>query len=205
MLDCRAASGLSHAKSGASRRTLPFWTWPLFVRREYPTLCGRGSGAKGGQSHAARDARRFATVPGLTRRPSVNYNVGSHTPTAATSAELSDDLPRSHCRPTAGSARFVGPVGRPARRRAAPFRPPAVPLVTIDPYTSCWSMADRLYDEWPKHWTGQTHAMCGLIRVDGKPLRFMGDAPEVPEAIEQQSVVVRATRSIYNFAAPAST
>ena len=79
------------------------------------------------------------------------------------------------------------------------FRPPAVPLVTIDPYTSCWSMSDRLYDEWPKHWTGRTHAMCGLIRVDGTPLRFMGSCGEVPAVIEQQSVVVRATRSIYNF------
>ena len=60
-------------------------------------------------------------------------------------------------------------------------------------------MADRLYDEWPKHWTGRTQGMCGLIRVDGKPLRFMGKAPEVEGVIDQQSVVVRATRSIYNF------
>jgi hypothetical protein len=82
---------------------------------------------------------------------------------------------------------------------AAGFRPPAVPLVTIDPYTNCWSMSDRLYDDWPKHWTGQNHAMCGLIRVDGKPLRFMGKAPEVSAAIEQKSLSVRATRSIYEF------
>ena len=82
---------------------------------------------------------------------------------------------------------------------AAGFRPPAVPLVTIDPYTSCWSMADRLYDDWPKHWTGHNHGMCGLIRVDGQPLRFMGKCPEVEKVIEQQSVVVRATRSIYHF------
>ena len=82
---------------------------------------------------------------------------------------------------------------------AATLRPPAVPLVTINPYTSCWSMTDDLYDEWPKHWTGKTHAMCGLIRVDGKPLRFMGACGEVPLEIEQQSVVVRATQSIYHF------
>ena len=60
-------------------------------------------------------------------------------------------------------------------------------------------MTDDLYDEWPKHWTGRNYAKCGLIRVDGKPLRFMGACGEVPVEIEQQSVTVRATRSIYNF------
>ena len=56
------------------------------------------------------------------------------------------------------------------------LRPPAVPLVTHDPYLSCWSTSDQLYGEWPKHWTGATHAMCGLIRIDGKTLRFLGGA-----------------------------
>ena len=62
------------------------------------------------------------------------------------------------------------------------FRPPAVPLVTIDPYTSCWSMSDKLSGDWPRHWTGRVHAMCGFIRVDGKPLRFMGSAPASPRS-----------------------
>ena len=82
---------------------------------------------------------------------------------------------------------------------AAGFRPPAVPLVTINPYTSCWSMADRLTDEWPKHWTGKTHAMCGIIRVDGKPLRFMGVPTRPPMRSSSNRSPSGATRTIYRF------
>jgi len=81
------------------------------------------------------------------------------------------------------------------------FRPPAVPLVTIDPYTSCWSMGDELAASWPQHWTGRAHAMCGFVRVDGKPYRFMGSAPEVKEAAEQISLDVQATQTVYEFEA----
>jgi len=81
----------------------------------------------------------------------------------------------------------------------AEIRPPAVPLITHDPYMSCWSMNDRLYDDWPKHWTGRVHAMCGLIRVDGVPMRFMGAAPAQSNAVVQKSLVVSATQTVYTF------
>ncbi|MCH8219190.1 MAG: DUF4965 domain-containing protein [Planctomycetes bacterium] len=55
-----------------------------------------------------------------------------------------------------------------------PFRPPAVPLVTMDPYISCWSFADNLFDQSTRHWTGRDHPMTGLLRVDRKVYRFMG-------------------------------
>lgn len=86
---------------------------------------------------------------------------------------------------------------------AAEFRPPAAPLVTIDPYTSCWSMHDRLAGDWPRHWTGKVHALCGLVRVDGKPYRFLGSAPQVTEEATQTDLEVTATQTRYRFAAGA--
>jgi hypothetical protein len=80
---------------------------------------------------------------------------------------------------------------------AQKFRPPAVPLVTMDPYFSCWSFADHLYDENTKHWTGVKHDMRGIIRVDGKSLSFMG-ADTLPN-VKQTSLIVNPTQTIYNF------
>jgi len=54
------------------------------------------------------------------------------------------------------------------------LRAPAYPLVTIDPYTSCWSFGSTLYEQSTQHWTGGSQPLIGSIRVDGKNYCFLG-------------------------------
>lgn len=54
------------------------------------------------------------------------------------------------------------------------LRAPAWPLVTIDPYTSAWSISDNLYESTVKHWTGKEFPLIGALKVDGQVYRFLG-------------------------------
>ncbi len=78
-------------------------------------------------------------------------------------------------------------------------RPPAIPLVTIDPHTSVWCFADRLTDDWPRHWTGTQMTLYGVVRVDGEAFRFLGGPEFLSQAAEQIALEVHATRSIACF------
>jgi hypothetical protein len=80
------------------------------------------------------------------------------------------------------------------------FRPPAVPLVTSDPYLSIWSESDTLNGDVTRHWTHAPHALVSLIRVDGKAFRLMGNEPDSVPPMSQISLSVTATRTTYTFA-----
>ncbi|NTV10342.1 MAG: DUF4131 domain-containing protein, partial [Zoogloea sp.] len=84
--------------------------------------------------------------------------------------------------------------------QAAEFRPPAVPLVTHDPYFSIWSAADRLTDAPTTHWTGKPHRLNSLLRVDGQSFRLLGDEPANCPALPQIGLEVLPTRTICRFA-----
>src|SRR5262249_40406044 len=83
----------------------------------------------------------------------------------------------------------------------APFRAPAYPLVTHDPYFSIWSTTDQVAADWSQHWTGKVQALTSMVRIDGAPYRLLGALQQtsVP-ALPQQSVRVTPTRTIYAFA-----
>ena len=52
---------------------------------------------------------------------------------------------------------------------------PAYPLVVHDPYFSIWSFSDKLNESSTKHWTGKDHSLIGVLSVDGKLYKFLGE------------------------------
>ncbi len=77
-------------------------------------------------------------------------------------------------------------------------RTPATPLVVHDPYFSIWSFSDKLAGSSTHHWTGTDQQLIGIIRIDGKSYRFMGDESGLP-ALPQVSRAIWPTHVIYSF------
>src|SRR5436853_6010628 len=85
----------------------------------------------------------------------------------------------------------------PRRSQGNTLVPPATPLVACDPYFSIWSAADQLTGADTTHWTGKKHRLSSLVRIDGKTFRVMGATPDEVPALEQKSLTVWPTRTVY--------
>lgn len=78
------------------------------------------------------------------------------------------------------------------------LRAPAYPLITVDPYFSVWSMADTLYGNDTKHWTGKPNTILGTVQIDGIPYTFMGNVPN-QNCMEQIKCEMSALSTSYVF------
>ena len=83
---------------------------------------------------------------------------------------------------------------------AQAFRPPAVPLVSVDPFFSVWSAADRLTDTETTHWSGAKQPITVLLEADGRTWRLCGATPADVPALPQLSTEVRPTQTVCTFA-----
>lgn len=87
------------------------------------------------------------------------------------------------------------------------LRPPAVPLVTVDPFFSIWSMSDNLNKDCTRHWTGRTFPMMAGVVIDGVYYALMGtDNPDnlykqqnYEYAFNQENVEVTPLFTHYTF------
>ncbi len=79
------------------------------------------------------------------------------------------------------------------------FRPPAVPLVSVEPHFSVWSAADRLTDRETTHWAGAAQPLSIILTADGVKYRLCGRKPMDVSPLPQTSLKVRANETVYTF------
>lgn len=82
---------------------------------------------------------------------------------------------------------------------AQTLRPPSVPLVTVDPFFSVWSPANKLTDAPTEHWSGARQPINAVLRVDGKAYRLLGTEPADAPALPQTGVTVWPLRTVATF------
>jgi hypothetical protein len=82
------------------------------------------------------------------------------------------------------------------------LRAPATPLIVHDPYFSIWSMSDRLTGGPTRHWTGAQQQINGIVRVDGRNYRYLGDADGAIPALQDTQRKITPTRTIVTLDSP---
>ena len=85
------------------------------------------------------------------------------------------------------------------------FRPPAVPLVSVEPFFSLWSAADRLYDVDTSFWAGGRQQLAIVLDADGASYRLCGRddtnglSTFALPVLPQRALEVGATTTRYRF------
>ena len=77
------------------------------------------------------------------------------------------------------------------------LRPPAIPIITIDPYFTVWSPSNVLTDTDLIHWSAKPNRIKGHVTIDGEKYRFMGTG-EAP-AMRQTAFEMTAAVTSYTF------
>ena len=72
--------------------------------------------------------------------------------------------------------------------RGNALRLPSVPLISVDPYFSIWSPYNKLYEGSPTHWHNTPKPLNGVVLVDGRGYRFMGQTLKTLEAMADEQV-----------------
>ena len=78
------------------------------------------------------------------------------------------------------------------------LRAPAYPLITVDPYFSVWSQADKLTDTATTHWTGKPNTINGIATIDGKQVGIIGNTNGIAP-MKQVSVDCNALSTTYVY------
>ena len=89
-----------------------------------------------------------------------------------------------------------------AQEAVQTLRAPATPLIVHDPYFSIWSMSDHLMDGSTRHWTGVQQSLNGLIRIDAKTYRYLGDADGDIPAMTEAHREITPTRTVVTLRSP---
>ena len=100
---------------------------------------------------------------------------------------------------------IIGGTARPIlsqQKTTSTLRAPATPLIVHDPYFSIWSTGNRITDGPTRHWTGVPQSLNGLVRVDGKTFRYLGNSDDDIPAMEESNRAITPTRTIVTLQSP---